>query len=76
MQNVTIGNTFTNSDLGKVECLTIGDNCLMDAGTAILENVKIENNVRVDTNSVILNNILDNVMVAGSSAVINKLIGD
>ena len=73
--NVTIGNTFSDtdkSDCGRKYC-SIGDNCMIGAGAVIIGNVHIGRNVSVGANAVVLDDCPDNVVVAGVPARIKRV---
>ncbi|MEO7445650.1 MAG: acetyltransferase [Ferruginibacter sp.] len=52
--------------------VVIGDYCMIGSGAIILPKVHVGKNVVVAAGSVVINNLPDNVMAAGSPAVIKK----
>ena len=54
--------------LEKVGCIDIGDNVFVGAGTRILYNVRIGSNVIIGANSLVIKDIPDNCVVAGTPA--------
>lgn len=65
--NVTIGGKS-----GHYEVPTIGDNVYIATGAKILGPIKIGNNVTIGANAVVINEVPDNVIVAGVPAKIIK----
>lgn len=61
-QNVTLGGTSLER---KKRHPTLGDNVVLGAGAKVLGPVKIGNNVRVGSNSVVTKDIPDNSVVVG-----------
>jgi len=53
-------------------CIKIGDNCYIGTGVTILGPVRIGNNVTIAAGSVVIHDVPDNCMVAGSPAVVKK----
>lgn len=69
-QGVTIGRVHSGARAGVP---TIGDNVTLFAGSKVIGNVKIGNNVIVGANSVVTHNIPDNAIVAGIPAKIIRI---
>lgn len=65
--NVTIGNVRGNVP-------TVGNDVYIGNGASIVGNVKVGNNVTIGANSVVVNDVPDNVVVAGNPAKIIKTI--
>ena len=65
LQGVTIGSNLYKS---REHVATIGDNVLIGAGAKIIGPIKIGNNVTIGANSVVVNDIPDDVVVAGNPA--------
>lgn len=68
-QNVTIGRKL--SSIGVPE---IGNDVYIAAGSRLLGNIKVGNNVIIGANSVVIHDIPDNSIVAGSPAKVVKKI--
>lgn len=68
--NVTIAMEFAGRKKGYPQ---IGDNVIVYPGCRIIGNIKIGNNVVVGANSVVINDVPDNCIVAGVPA---KIISD
>ncbi|WP_413305751.1 serine acetyltransferase [Bacillus sp. 1P10SD] len=62
-QRVTIA-----QDNNKPVAATIGDNCFIGAGAAIIGDVKIGNNVTIGANAVVIKDIPDNCIAVGVPA--------
>jgi len=62
-QGITIGRK-----LSSVGVPTIGDDVYIAAGSRLLGNIKIGNNVIIGANSVVVHDVPDNCIVAGSPA--------
>lgn len=58
--------TVANGEDGR--SATIGNNCMLGAGSKILGHVTIGNNVRVGANAVVVHDVPDNCTVAGVPA--------
>ncbi len=71
-QNVTIGNSFGNTNKCKKGGATVGNNCMIGAGSVIIGSVHIGNNVSIGANAVVLEDIPDNAVAVGVPAVIKK----
>jgi len=65
LQGTTIGSNLFKA---RYEAASIGDNVLLGAGSKIIGPVVIGNNVTVGANSVVVHDIPDNAVVAGSPA--------
>lgn len=61
-QNVTIGGR--NGETG----VTIGNNCIIGAGSAVLGQISIGNNAKIGANAVVLQNVPDNCTAVGIPA--------
>lgn len=73
MQNVTIGNTFSDKTKNLGGCCSIGDNVVIGAGACILGHVHVGNNVTIGANAVVLKDVEDNTVVAGVPAKIKRV---
>lgn len=72
-QNVTIGTkSYENTDPSNYPCL--GDNVIVYAGAVIVGNVKIGNNAVIAANSVVISDVPENALYAGSPARLIKYI--
>ena len=69
-QNVTIGGKGIGD---KYEFPTIGDNCMIGAGTVIIGDVHLGSNVIVGANSVVTKSFPDNCVICGVPAQIIKI---
>lgn len=69
-QGVTIGRVHSGTRAGVP---IIGDNVTFFAGSKVIGNVKIGNNVIVGANSVVTHDVPDNVIVAGVPAKILRI---
>ncbi len=63
-QNVTIGSNYLADS--KQGAPTIGDNCYIGAGVAIIGDVTIGNNVRIGANSTVYKDVPDNCAVVSA----------
>lgn len=71
--NVDIGTNVTiGGRSGHYEVPIIGDNVYIATGAKILGPIKIGNNVTIGANAVVINDVPDNVVVAGIPAKIIK----
>ncbi len=57
----------------KSPCIIIGDNCYIGTGASIMGPVTIGNNVTIGAGAVVVNDVPDNVVVAGNPAKIIKI---
>ena len=66
-QSVTIGGRSRKPQVPK-----IGDNVVISAGSVVIGDITIVNNVIIGANSTVLNSIPDNTIVAGNPARVIK----
>ncbi len=69
-QGTTIGKNYGGSKYGYP---IVGDNVIVFAGAKIIGSIKVGNNVIIGANSVVVNDVPDNCVVAGVPA---KIITD
>ncbi|MFI3227139.1 MAG: serine acetyltransferase [Clostridia bacterium] len=71
-QSVTVGKNPSCSDNGRIIPI-IGDNVNIYTGSILIGGITVGNNVDIAANSVVINDIPDNCVVAGSPAKIVKI---
>jgi len=72
--NITHQVTIGNRGLGVKGAPTLGDNVFIGSGAKIVGPIKIGDNARIGTNSVVLKNVPNNAVVVGNPAKIVKIL--
>ena len=70
-QNVTLGGNGKSKELNGAP--RIGKSCFIGAGSVLVGPIVIGNNVTIGANSVVLEDVPENVVVAGNPATIIKM---